>query len=72
MIYTIYKQGKTFYNSNTDISIFDNTGISSLKSIPLLKEVANIIREENSILFYKEYVKILVKHVGKKLIYILR
>lgn len=72
MIYTIYKQGKTFYNSNTDISIFDNTGISSLKSIPLLKEVANIIREEDSILFYKEYVKILVKYIGRKLIYILR
>ena len=68
----IYKQGKTFYNSNTDISIFDNTGISSLKSIPLLKEVANIIREEDSILFYKEYVKILVKYIGRKLIYILR
>lgn len=61
MMYNIYKKGFKFYFSDENISVFDNSGISSTNQLQMLKEVANIVGSRNSFYYQMERLKIIIK-----------
>ena len=61
LMYRLWKDGYLFHNTQTDIALFDTSGVSSVKQFDLLDEISSFTGLKNSPIYYLFKIKLCLK-----------